>query len=199
MLQFAATHWFAKKELLKSLKRRSKYTCTPSGTSKATAIFWGPKKKNLTLWLVRGSKCAQDHGECSYSSLGALKIGVWKRYSKNRFFRPKMPIFGPKTLSNRLLRSPILMKSFSRVLFSPIIHPQFWKLKKKAIRCPKTQKIFKETSYLSIVGCKTQVEFILESWNLYCTCNGFVNKSTNYFDCIKKSHIKYTEIVHKIW
>ena len=72
---------------------------TPRGTSEATAIFWGPKKKNLTLWLVRGSKCAQDHGECSYSSLGALKMGVWKRYSKNRFFRPKMAIFGPKTVS----------------------------------------------------------------------------------------------------
>ena len=97
----------------------------PAEQVKLRPFFEVPKKKNLTLWLVRGSKCAQDHGECSYSSLGALKIGVWKRYSKNRFFRPKMPIFGPKTLSNRLLRSPILMKSFSRVLFSPIIHPQF--------------------------------------------------------------------------
>ena len=63
--------------------------------------------------------------ECSYSSLGAQKRCVRKRYSKNRFFRPKMAIFGPKTSSNRLLRSPILMKTFSRVLFSPITHPQF--------------------------------------------------------------------------
>ena len=55
-------------------------------------------------------------------------------------------------------------------------------LKKKAIRCPKTHKFFKETSYLGIVGCKTQIKFILESWNLYCTCIWLLQRLTKNFE-----------------
>ena len=142
--------------------------CTARGRNGATAIIWGPKKKILTIWLVRGSKCAQGHGECSRNSFRALKWCVWKRHSKNCFFWPKMAIFAPKTSWTPMLWSPILMQSFKKVLFGSIIHPQLKKLKKNAIRCPKTQRFFQKTSNLGIVGRKTQEKSILESLNLYC-------------------------------
>ena len=94
-------------------------------------FFYAPHQKNFF----------RDSGhiyECSYSSLGAQKRCVWKRYSKNRFFRPKMAIFGPKTSSNRLIWSPIcgdfytfyksqmdLQYKFqlSRMNFNCVLHP----------------------------------------------------------------------------
>ena len=127
----------------------------------------------LFFYAPHQKKFFRDSGhiyECSYSSLGAQKRCVWKRYSKNRFLGQKWLFLAQKphqTISSDYQSSWNLSAGCYLV---PSFTHNFKNWKKKAIRCPKTHKFFKETSYLGIVGCKTQVKFILESWNLYCTC-----------------------------
>ena len=122
-LAFFESHWFPRKKrnLLK----------TVGGIKSRTAIIWGQKKKILIPWLVRGSKCAQDHGESRCSIIGAQKRCVWKRHKKKRFFRPKTAILGQKISQEYALWSAILFEYSMIVLLTQFFHLQKKNFKKK--------------------------------------------------------------------
>ena len=130
--------------------------------------------------------------ECSYSSLGALRECIWKRYSKNFFFA-KNSCFGQKNLIPLKLMITNAHQIFLNGVFKSHYSSTILEIEKKnEITCPKTQNLSKNTKFLSR---------ILKFCN-YCLQNtskillGELKYSKEFYVTLLKTPQKYFKIQH---